>query len=97
VSAADSPAVIPGTEAGLSYTSAPGRSVLLATVLGSAMASIDATVVGIALPAMGRDFGASLAGWQWIVTAYPRREAGPTPQPLLHCGLDAPASRVTAS
>ena len=27
----------------------------------------------------------------------PRREAGPAPQPLLHCGLDAPASRVTAS
>ena len=33
---------------GLSYTSRPGRAVLLVTVLGSAIASIDATVVGIA-------------------------------------------------
>ncbi len=62
MSAADSPAVIPGPETGLSYISAPGRWVLLATILRSAMASIDATVVGIALPAIGRDFGASLAG-----------------------------------
>ena len=37
MSAADSPAVIPGRQTGLSYTSAPGRSVLLATILGSAM------------------------------------------------------------
>jgi MFS family permease len=35
--------------------------VLLATVLGSAIASVDATVVGIALPAIGRDFNTSLA------------------------------------
>ena len=46
--------------AGLSYASGPGRWVLLVTVLGSAMASIDATVVGLARPAIGRDFGASL-------------------------------------
>jgi hypothetical protein len=58
-------------ETGLSYTSAPGRWVLLVTILGSAMASIDATVVGIALPAMGRDFGASLAGLLWAVTCSP--------------------------
>ena len=47
-----------------------GRWVLLATGLGSAIASIDATVVGIALPAIGRDFGTSLATLQWVVTAY---------------------------
>ena len=35
---------------GLRYASNAGRWVLLATVLGSALASIDATVVGIALP-----------------------------------------------
>jgi EmrB/QacA subfamily drug resistance transporter len=50
--------------------------VLLATVLGSAMASIDATVVGIALPAIGREFGASLADLQWVVTAYALTLAG---------------------
>ena len=49
---------------------------LLATVLGSAMASIDATVVGIALPAIGRDFHAGLAALQWVVTAYTLTLAG---------------------
>ena len=49
----------------LRYASGPGRWVLLATVLGSAIASIDATVVGIALPAIGRDFHTSLATLQW--------------------------------
>jgi EmrB/QacA subfamily drug resistance transporter len=50
--------------------------VLLATVLGSAIASIDATVVGIALPAIGRDFNSSLATLQWVVTAYTLTLAG---------------------
>ena len=61
---------------GLRYASARGRWVLLATVLGSAMASIDATVVGIALPAIGHDFQASLATLQWVVTAYTLTLAG---------------------
>ena len=65
-----------GSGAGLRLASGPGRWVLLATVLGSAMASIDATVVGIALPAIGRDFGASLAALQWVVTAYTLTLAG---------------------
>jgi len=50
--------------------------VLLATVLGSALASIDATVVGIALPAIGRDFHTGLAALQWVVTAYTLTLAG---------------------
>jgi EmrB/QacA subfamily drug resistance transporter len=50
--------------------SARGRFVLLATVLGSGMASLDATVVNIALPAIGRDLGAPLSSLQWLVTAY---------------------------
>jgi EmrB/QacA subfamily drug resistance transporter len=62
--------------AGLRYASAQGRWVLLATVLGSAIAAIDATVVGIALPAIGRDFHASLATLQWVVTAYTLTLAG---------------------
>ena len=70
MSAADNPAVTPAGENGLSYASRTGRWVLLATVLGSALASIDATVVGIALPAIGRDFDAELAALQWVVTAY---------------------------
>jgi EmrB/QacA subfamily drug resistance transporter len=44
--------------------------VLLASVLGSALAAIDATVVNIALPEIGRDLGASFAGLQWTNTGY---------------------------
>src|SRR4029077_19642986 len=43
---------------------------------GSAMASIDATVVGIALPVIGRDFHSSLSSLQWVVTAYTLTLAG---------------------
>ena len=47
-----------------------GRWVLLATVLGSGMAFLDGTVVNVALPAIGRDLGADLAGLQWTINAY---------------------------
>jgi len=40
----------------LSYSSPPGRWVLAITVLGSGIASLDATVLNIALPAIGRYF-----------------------------------------
>jgi EmrB/QacA subfamily drug resistance transporter len=62
--------------AGLAYASRPGRWTLLATVLGSGIASIDATVVGIALPAIGRDFKTDLETLQWVVTAYTLTLAG---------------------
>lgn len=54
----------------VSYRSAAGRWVLLATVLGSSLAAIDSTVVGIALPVIGRDFHVPLVSVQWVVTAY---------------------------
>src|SRR4051794_12897198 len=60
----------------LRYASPVGRWVLLATVLGSGMAGLDATVVGIALPAIGRDFDVDVAGLQWIVNAYTLTLAG---------------------
>ncbi|MEZ0108358.1 EmrB/QacA subfamily drug resistance transporter [Catenulispora sp. EB89] len=47
-----------------------GRGVLATTILGSAMAFLDGTVVNIALPRIGHQFGASLAGLQWTVTGY---------------------------
>ena len=49
---------------------ASGRWVLLATVLGSGMALLDATVVNIALPALGEDLDADFAGLQWTVNGY---------------------------
>ncbi|MEV4325379.1 MFS transporter [Microbispora rosea] len=50
--------------------SAPGRWVLLTTVLGSGMATLDGTVVNVALPALGRDLHAGMSGLQWTVNAY---------------------------
>lgn len=54
----------------LSASTARGRWVIVATVLGSAMASIDGTVVSIALPVMGRQFHAPITSMQWVVTGY---------------------------
>ncbi|MGY2079941.1 MFS transporter [Modestobacter sp. SYSU DS0657] len=48
----------------------PGRWVLMATVLASAMAMLDATAVNVALPSIGAELGASLSGLQWTVTGY---------------------------
>jgi EmrB/QacA subfamily drug resistance transporter len=60
----------------LTYSSATGRWVVAATVLGSAMASIDATSVNIALPAIGHDFHAGLTELQWVSNAYTLTLAG---------------------
>jgi EmrB/QacA subfamily drug resistance transporter len=54
----------------LSYSSAPGRWVLAITVLGSGIAALDATVVNIALPVIGRDFHTGIAALQWVMTGY---------------------------
>ena len=52
------------------YGTPAGRWVLLATVLGSGMAALDATVVNVALPALGKDLGAGVSGLQWVLTGY---------------------------
>jgi len=61
---------------GLRLSTVAGRWVVTATVLGSGMAALDATVVGIALPAIGRDFHAGVASVQWVVDAYTLTLAG---------------------
>ena len=68
----------PDTAAGpaLRLGNARGRWVIAATVLGSGMAALDATVVGIALPAIGRDFHAGVASLQWVIDAYTLTLAG---------------------
>jgi EmrB/QacA subfamily drug resistance transporter len=53
-----------------------GRWIIAATVLGSSMAFLDATVVNVALPTIGRSLHTSLAGLQWTVTAYTLTLAG---------------------
>ena len=60
----------------LRLSTARGHWVVAATVLGSGMAALDATVVGIALPAIGRDFHASVSSVQWVVDAYTLTLAG---------------------
>jgi EmrB/QacA subfamily drug resistance transporter len=43
---------------------------LVAAILGSFVAALDATVVNVALPAIERDLGGGLAGQQWVSNAY---------------------------
>jgi EmrB/QacA subfamily drug resistance transporter len=54
----------------LRYASARGRWVIAATVLGSSMAMIDSTAVGIALPTIGRQFHTGVADLQWVSNGY---------------------------
>lgn len=46
------------------------RLVLIAAIMGSAVVSVDATVVNVALPAIRSDLGGGLAGQQWISNGY---------------------------
>ncbi|MGI5219788.1 MFS transporter [Nocardia sp. CA-290969] len=50
--------------------SASGRWIVLATVLGSSVASLDATVVNIALPRIGEALETDVAGLQWTLNGY---------------------------
>jgi len=43
---------------------------LVATILGSTIVFLDATVVNVALPAVSEDLDAGLADQQWVVEAY---------------------------
>lgn len=50
--------------------SAQGKWLLAAMILGSGMAFLDGSIVGLALPAITRDLGGGLPGQQWTVNAY---------------------------
>ncbi|HEX4657733.1 MAG TPA: MFS transporter [Streptosporangiaceae bacterium] len=69
-------ALVRGSAPAIRLSQPAGRWVLLAAVLGSSMAFLDATVVNVALPTIGRNLGASLGGLQWTVTAYTLTLAG---------------------
>jgi EmrB/QacA subfamily drug resistance transporter len=50
-----------------------GREILVlggVVVLGTIMTVLDLTVVNVAIPTLGRAFGASIASVQWVATAY---------------------------
>src|SRR5437870_11003127 len=48
----------------------PSRWTLAATILGSSMTFIDATVVNVALPALQANLHATVTDVQWVVEAY---------------------------
>src|SRR3954451_6272338 len=47
-----------------------GYALIAATVLSSGVASYDAYVVNVAVPAIGRHFDASVTALQWTLTSY---------------------------
>lgn len=59
-----------GADGGIAFGSVRGRWVLLATVSASGMAFLDATVVNVALPSIGRDLDTDVAGLQWVLNGY---------------------------
>ncbi len=63
-------AAIRATEPSGQAPQASGFWVLAATILGSAMAFIDGTVVNVALPIIQQDLGASASDLQWLVESY---------------------------
>jgi EmrB/QacA subfamily drug resistance transporter len=46
------------------------RLTVVATILGSTVVFLDATIVNVALPALSDDLGTGLADQQWVVEAY---------------------------
>ncbi len=46
------------------------RFTLVACILGSSIAMLDATIVNVALPTIERDFGGGFVTQQWVVDAY---------------------------
>jgi EmrB/QacA subfamily drug resistance transporter len=46
------------------------RLILIACILGTTVATVDATVVNVALPAIEDELGGGLAGQQWTANAY---------------------------
>src|ERR1700755_258885 len=68
-------AALPASPA-LRLSTATGPWTVTANARGSRRPALDATVVGIALPAIGRDFHAGIASLQWVVNAYTLTLAG---------------------
>jgi DHA2 family methylenomycin A resistance protein-like MFS transporter len=55
----------------MAAASRPGKArVLLAVSLGQFLIQLDLTIVNVALPAIGRDLGPSVAWLQWVVDGY---------------------------
>jgi MFS family permease len=72
------------------------RLALLAAIMGSFAARLDATAVNVALPAIRSDLGGGLAGQQWVSDAYLLalgsliKVSGLLPARLRSCGCRKP-------
>ena len=64
------PATEPGVDPGITLGSNRGAALIAATVLASMVGFLDASVVNVAIPAIGRSFGAGTAALQWCLTGY---------------------------
>ena len=65
------------TTAATRAVSSSRLSIILALItLAQFMVVVDSTIVQVALPSVGRDFGVSVNGLQWLVTAYGLTLAG---------------------
>jgi EmrB/QacA subfamily drug resistance transporter len=65
-----SPPADPARAGGVAVGSGAGRWIIAITVAASGMAFLDATVVNVALPAIGDDLDASAGALQWVVSGY---------------------------
>jgi EmrB/QacA subfamily drug resistance transporter len=54
----------------VAFKSRRGRWILAITVVGSGIAFLEATVVNVALPTIGRDLDASVSQLQWVLNGY---------------------------
>ncbi|GIJ34187.1 MFS transporter [Verrucosispora sp. WMMD703] len=61
---------MPEPSSALRLRSSAGRGTLAAAVLASGMVFLDSTVVNVALPHLGADLDASVAGLQWTINGY---------------------------
>src|SRR5919198_2293358 len=55
------------------HTHALNREILVlggVVVIGMILAILDATIVNVAIPTLGREFGASVSTIQWVMTGY---------------------------
>ena len=65
------PARQPGRPSGRPEGATAGRAIALISVcLGFFVIQLDVTIVNVALPAIQREIGGSLAGLQWVIDAY---------------------------
>ena len=56
--------------AGIALRGPAGRSLITATVLASMVGFLDAYMINVAVPAIGRDLQAGVSELQWVVTGY---------------------------